>query len=53
MQDMKKGDILTKETIRAIRPGLGLPPRYYDMLLGKRINRNVQRGTAVGWELVW
>ena len=51
-QDMKKGDILTKENLRAIRPGLGLAPKYYDMLLGKRVNRDVQRGTAVSWELV-
>jgi len=50
VQDMKKGDILTKENLRAIRPGLGLPPKYYDMLLGKRVNRNVQRGTGLRWE---
>ena len=50
VQDMKKGDILTRENLRAIRPGLGLPAKYYDMLLGKRINRHVQRGTAMKWE---
>ena len=52
VQDMKKGDILTKENLRTIRPGLGLPPKYYDVLIGKRVNRDVQRGTAVSWELV-
>ena len=52
VQDMKKGDILTKENLRAIRPGLGLPPKHYDMLIGKRVNRDVQRGTAVSWELI-
>ena len=52
VQDMKKGDILTRENLKAIRPGLGLPPKYYDTLLGKRVNRDVQRGTAVNWELV-
>jgi N-acetylneuraminate synthase len=52
VQDMKKGDILTRENLKAIRPGLGLPPKYYDMLLGKRVDRDVQRGTAVSWELV-
>ena len=51
-QDMKKGDILTKENLRAIRPGLGLPPKYYDVLLGKSVNRDIKRGTAVSWELV-
>lgn len=52
VQDMKAGDVLTRENLRAIRPGLGLAPKYYDTLLGKRINRDVQRGTAVSWELV-
>ena len=52
VRDMKKGDILTRENLRAIRPGLGLPPKYYDMLLGKCVNRGAKRGTAVGWELV-
>jgi len=52
VQDIKKGDTLTRENLRAIRPGLGLPPKYYDMLLGKRVNRDIKRGTAVSWELV-
>ena len=52
VRDMKKGDILTRENLRAIRPGLGLSPKYYDTLLGKRVNRGAQRGTAVSWELV-
>jgi len=52
VQDMKKGDVLTKENLRAIRPGLGLPPKYYDMLLGKRVGRNAKRGTPVNWKLL-
>ena len=52
VQDMEKGDIFTRENLRAIRPGLGLPPKYYDMLLGKRVNRDTKRGTVVSWELV-
>ena len=52
VQDMKKGDILTKENLRIIRPGLGLPPKYYDMLLGKRVNRDAQRGTPLQWHLI-
>jgi N-acetylneuraminate synthase len=51
-QDMKKGSILTRENLRVIRPGLGLPPKYYDMLLGKRINRDTRRGTAVSWDIL-
>lgn len=52
VQDMKKGDILTRENLRAIRPGLGLAPKYYVTLLGKCVGRNVKRGTPVGWKLL-
>ena len=52
VQDMKKGDILTKENLRAIRPGLGLPPKYYDMLLGKRVKKDVKIGTPLQWDLI-
>ncbi len=52
VQDMKKGDVLTNKNLRSIRPGLGLQPKFYDMLIGKPINRNVKRGTAMSWDLV-
>ena len=51
-EDMKAGDILTEKNLRIVRPGLGLPPKYYDVLLGRKVNRDVKRGTAVKWELV-
>src|SRR5699024_1422872 len=38
-QSVKKGDALTKESLRVIRPGFGLAPKYYDILLGKKVNK--------------
>ena len=35
-----------------VRPGLGLAPKYYDILLGRRVNKKVNKGTAVKWELI-
>jgi len=49
---MKKGDIFTKENLRAIRPGNGLEPKYYDVLLGKYVKRDVKKGTPIQWDLV-
>jgi N-acetylneuraminate synthase len=50
-QDMKAGDVLTRENVRAIRPGHGLPPKYLDVVIGKRICRDAKRGTPVSWEI--
>lgn len=50
--DLKAGDTLTTENLRAIRPGLGLPPKYLSMLLGKAVTKDVARGTAMNWDLV-
>jgi N-acetylneuraminate synthase len=52
VQDIKAGDVLTRENVRAIRPGLGLPPKYLETLLGCRVNRDVKKGTPVEWALV-
>ncbi|MFH1263275.1 MAG: pseudaminic acid synthase [Pseudomonadota bacterium] len=52
VRDMKAGEPLTKENLRAIRPGLGLPTKYYDTLLGKKIVKDVKRGTPVDWGLL-
>jgi pseudaminic acid synthase len=51
-QDMKKNDILTSENLRAIRPGLGLPPKYYDIIMGKSISRDVKKGQPMSWDLL-
>ena len=52
VEDMKKGDILTGKNLRSIRPGLGLAPKYYDDLLGKKVNQDISRGTGMKWEFV-
>jgi len=52
VQDLRAGDVLTRDNVRAIRPGLGLPPKYLGQVLGKAVKQDVKRGTALGWELV-
>ena len=50
--DLKAGDRLSKANVRIVRPGYGLPPKYFETILGKRVNRDVSLGTAVGWDLL-
>jgi pseudaminic acid synthase len=51
-QDIKAGDVLTKDNIRVIRPGLGLAPKHYDELLGKHAGTNIKAGTPLTWDMV-
>lgn len=48
--DIRAGEVFTPDNLRAIRPGLGLPPKYLDRLLGKTARRNLARGTPIGWD---
>jgi pseudaminic acid synthase len=50
--DMKAGEVFTRDNLRAIRPGFGLPPKHIDEFMGKRVNRAVPRGTRLSWDLV-
>jgi N-acetylneuraminate synthase len=51
-QDMKAGDLLTPENLRRIRPGHGLSPKYYDLILGKQVNQDLEKGTPLSWDIV-
>lgn len=51
-EDMKAGDVLTKGNLRAIRPGYGLSPKYFDVLLGKRVKKDLKKGTPISWDFI-
>lgn len=51
-EDMKAGDIFTETNLRNVRPGLGLPTKYYDLVLGKAIKQDAKKGTPLSWELL-
>ncbi|WP_339136112.1 MAG: pseudaminic acid synthase [Candidatus Electrothrix sp. GW3-4] len=51
-KDLKAGDVLTKDNIRTIRPGHGLPPKCLELILGKQICRDVKRGTPLLWDCI-
>ena len=51
-QDLRAGDVLTKENLRCVRPALGLEPKFYDLVLGRRINADTLKGTPMSWDLV-
>lgn len=51
-KDLKTGEVLTSDNIRCVRPGLGLSPKFYEVLIGRHINADVKMGTPMSWDLV-
>lgn len=43
-EDMKAGDVITEQNVRSVRPGYGLHPKYLPEILGKRVNRDLEKG---------
>lgn len=52
VKDIKKGETLTKDNVRSIRPGYGLAPKYYDQVLNRRAAKDIERGTPLSWDLI-
>ena len=52
IEDMEAGEEFNQSNIRIIRPGHGLAPKYFEMLLGKKINKSVKKGTALTFDLI-
>jgi N-acetylneuraminate synthase len=50
--DMKAGERVTRESIRSIRPGFGVPPKFFDQCIGRQVRTDVRRGTPVSWALL-
>jgi pseudaminic acid synthase len=49
-RDVRAGDSLSEENARIVRPGFGLAPKYYDLLIGRRFNKDLPKGTPLSWE---
>jgi len=51
-QDMKSGEQLNLDNMRVIRPNKGLPPKYHDVVLGRKVNKDITKGTPISWDLI-
>jgi N-acetylneuraminate synthase len=50
VKDVKAGEILSRDNVRSIRPGHGLPPKHLDEVLGRHAAVDIERGTPLRWE---
>ena len=51
-QPMKKGDVITEENVRSVRPGYGLHPKYLPELIGRKVNCDLEVGDRMSWDVV-
>lgn len=52
VRDLPAGAIIQAQDIRRIRPGFGLPPKFFDQIVGRKLKSPVQSGTPVKWDLL-
>jgi pseudaminic acid synthase len=52
VNDILEGEVFTNQNIRSIRPGFGLPPKFFDEILGKKAKKSLKRGTPLEWKHV-
>jgi N-acetylneuraminate synthase len=52
VKDLKRGDIVSEQNVRRIRPGFGLPPKFFDELIGLKLAQDVERGDPVSWDTI-
>lgn len=51
-QPLKKGDVITEQNVRSVRPGFGLHPKYLQDLLGRKVNCDLEMGDRMCWDVV-
>ena len=51
-RDIKKGDYFSKDNLKVIRPGLGLHPKEYEIVIGKKAKKNIKKGSPLKKSLI-
>ena len=52
VEDVREGELFTERNVRSIRPAYGLPPKAISTVLGRKARSNIERGTALSWDLI-
>lgn len=52
VKDVRVGELFSVDNVRSIRPGYGLTPRCFDLILGRLSTRDIARGTPLEWEQI-
>ena len=50
VENLSKGDVLTEKAIKSVRPGYGLAPKYFDELIGRKLQKDINANSPVTWD---
>ena len=51
-RDMKEGEVISKEDIMAKRPGTGISPQYAEIVVGRKVLRDLEEDTILQWDMI-
>lgn len=52
VENIKRDEFFTEESVKSIRPAYGLKPKYISAILGKKAKRDIKKGTPLSWDLI-
>lgn len=52
VKDVASGEVFTEKNVRVIRPGDGMPPKYFNTVIGKQARTHIKAGTPLSWEML-
>ncbi len=52
VKDIKEGELITKQNVMSKRPGEGIPPKYLEVIIGRKAKVDINRATPIKWDLI-
>jgi N-acetylneuraminate synthase len=52
VKDLLAGEVITEDSVRSVRPGFGLQPKYFDVVIGRRVRQDVRYGVPVNLSVI-
>jgi pseudaminic acid synthase len=53
IKDIEKGEYFSTENVKSIRPGIGLHPKYLNLVIGKRAKKYIEKSTPMSFDLIF
>lgn len=51
-RDIAAGEIITESCLTAKRPGTGIPPNFWDVVVGRQARRDIAAGSILNWDMI-